>query len=75
MNKKKSISDNVNKTKLIIKGNPCGYFKTDTKINFKVPKSSIHYKKVESAVLFPTFNTDRKYYTSAFILPLIETMK
>ncbi len=76
MNKKRGeISENTGKTKLIMKGNPTGYFKTDTKINFKVQKRSTYYKKVFDAVLFPTFNTDKKYYTPAFGLPLIETMK
>jgi hypothetical protein len=27
-----------------MKGNPTGYFKNDTKVNFKVPKNSVHYK-------------------------------
>lgn len=54
-----------------MKGNAKGYFKTDTKINFKIPKNSIYYKKVFDAVLFPTYNSDKKYYTPAFALPLI----
>jgi len=75
MSKKRATSENTNKTKLIMKGNPSGYFKTDTKINFKAPKSSVHYKKVLDAPLFPTFNRDDKYYTPAFVLPLIDAMK
>ena len=58
-----------------MKGNPIEYFKTDTKVNFKVPKNSIYYKRVFDAVLFPTFISDKKYFTPAFGLPLIETMK
>jgi hypothetical protein len=71
MSKKRANSDNLDKTKLIMKGNPNGYFKTDTKINFKVPKNSTFYKKVSDAVLFPTFNPDKKFFTPAFSLPLI----
>ena len=71
MSKKRANSDNLDKTKLIMKGNPNGYFKTDTKINFKVPKNSTYYKKVSDAVLFPKFNTDKKFFTPAFTLPQI----
>ncbi len=71
MNKKRGNSENINKTKLIIKGNPNGYYKTDTKVNFKVHKNSAYYKKVSDVILFPTFNLDKKYYTPAFSLPLI----
>ncbi len=58
-----------------MKGNPCGYFKTDTKMNFKVGKNSVHYKKVLDLPLFPTFNNDKRFYTPAFILPHIEMMR
>lgn len=58
-----------------MKGNPQGYYKSDTKMNFKVGKSSVHYKKVPDIALFPTFNKDKCHYTPAFILPHLETMK
>ncbi len=54
-----------------MKGNPNGYFRSDTKMNFKVGKSSVHYKKVLDTPLFPTFNCDDKFYTPAFVLPQI----
>lgn len=72
MNKRKSTSENANKTKLIIKGNPAGHFRNDTKISFKVTKSSPYFNKVPHLCLFPTFNCDDKYYTPAFILPFID---
>lgn len=58
-----------------MKGNPQGYFKQDTKMNFKVTKSSVYFKKVQDLPIFPTFNKDRKFFTPSFILPHIETMK
>jgi hypothetical protein len=51
-----------------MKGNPKGYFKNDTKVNFKVPKSNSLYNKVQDTPLFPRFNFDKKYYTPTFIL-------
>lgn len=75
MSRKKQLEELRNKTKLIMKGNPNGYFKTDTKISFKATKNSVNYKKVQESPLFPTFNCDKKFYTPAFVLPHIDPLR
>ncbi len=72
MGKKKEIEGKCDRAKLIMKGNPQGYFKNQTKIDFKLKKTNPLYAKVHDQPLFPTFNNDCKFYTPTFILPKVD---
>ncbi len=52
-----------------MKGNPKGYFKNDTIMEFCVSKKTNLYKKVLNNPLYPIFNKDGKFYTPGFTLP------
>ncbi len=57
-----------------MKGNPKGFFKKDTQMDFCISKKTKLYKKILNNPIYPKFNNDRRFYTPGFLIPHIESI-
>lgn len=71
-------SENLSENYLVLKGSESTYFEEEVVIDFEPVKaidSEYSQQRLTTFSIIPTFNSDGKYYTTAFLIPFDDEME